>query len=392
MWSSDARAHARKSAWRALWGCVTIAALLAVACPARAQQAAAGFDVDRLYLSAPGAGWLIMDTLDTRGGLGGIMGATISYARDPLRIRTPGGPSLAVVSDDALVDLGFAATYGRFRAYLNFDIPLDVSGRSGTAMGYQFTSPTTGQGFTPSGVNPSTAPDVFEDARVGIDARILGAPKGPFRLGLSAQLYIPGPNSNQSEYVTDGAFHGMARVQFAGDVGRFTYAGQVGVHIRPLDESPVPESPEGSELVFGVAAGPRFLLGKTGARALIVGPEIYGETAFRRFFGTDTTGVEGLLTGRLEGTADDGAQFRFKLGVGGGLDPHFGAPEFRAIFAIELFDRHTDRDGDGISDSKDACPDVPGVKTGDPKTNGCPGTTPTAPWGEIPIPPASGAE
>ncbi|MDB5215531.1 MAG: outer membrane protein OmpA, partial [Myxococcaceae bacterium] len=31
-----------------------------------------------------------------------------------------------------------------------------------------------------------------------------------------------------------------------------------------------------------------------------------------------------------------------------------------------------DRDGDGIIDSEDACPDVPGVRTNDPKTNGCP--------------------
>jgi OmpA-OmpF porin, OOP family len=31
-----------------------------------------------------------------------------------------------------------------------------------------------------------------------------------------------------------------------------------------------------------------------------------------------------------------------------------------------------DRDRDGIADADDACPDVPGVRTADPKTNGCP--------------------
>ena len=31
-----------------------------------------------------------------------------------------------------------------------------------------------------------------------------------------------------------------------------------------------------------------------------------------------------------------------------------------------------DRDGDGVVDADDACPDVPGVHTEDPKTNGCP--------------------
>jgi len=34
----------------------------------------------------------------------------------------------------------------------------------------------------------------------------------------------------------------------------------------------------------------------------------------------------------------------------------------------------TDRDGDGIFDDEDACPDVPGIRTSDPKTNGCPRT------------------
>jgi outer membrane protein OmpA-like peptidoglycan-associated protein len=31
-----------------------------------------------------------------------------------------------------------------------------------------------------------------------------------------------------------------------------------------------------------------------------------------------------------------------------------------------------DRDHDGVYDDEDACPDVPGVRTDDPKTNGCP--------------------
>lgn len=35
-----------------------------------------------------------------------------------------------------------------------------------------------------------------------------------------------------------------------------------------------------------------------------------------------------------------------------------------------------DRDGDGLADGVDACPDVPGVKTSDPKTHGCPGGPP----------------
>jgi hypothetical protein len=49
-----------------------------------------------------------------------------------------------------------------------------------------------------------------------------------------------------------------------------------------------------------------------------------------------------------------------------------GAPEWRVVFGIEVFDHDSDRDHDGVADSQDACPDTPGVRTGDPKTNGCP--------------------
>jgi hypothetical protein len=87
------------------------------------------------------------------------------------------------------------------------------------------------------------------------------------------------------------------------------------------------------------------------------------------------TGFEGLMTARVEGTADDGAQVRVKLGTGVGLDPNFGAPEWRIVVGVELFDHDNDRDKDGVTDSKDACPDIPGVKTKDPKTNGCPAPT-----------------
>ena len=73
--------------------------------------------------------------------------------------------------------------------------------------------------------------------------------------------------------------------------------------------------------------------------ALVVGPEVFGETAFRSFFGTVTTGVEGLVSGRLEGTGDDGIQLRARLGTGAGLDEHFGAPEWRLVFGVEAFAR-----------------------------------------------------
>jgi hypothetical protein len=131
----------------------------------------------------------------------------------------------------------------------------------------------------------------------------------------------------------------MGRVLFAGRAGLLTFAGHAGVHVRPLDDSPAPGSPRGSELLFGAALGPKIPLGEGETTAITVGPEIYGASAFRALFDANATALEGIVSGRIEGTAEDGPQLRVKLGVGGGLNPRFGAPEWRAVFGIEVFER-----------------------------------------------------
>ena len=295
--------------------------VLVLAASASAQQSAQGFAVERFYLSAPGAGWFVMDNLDMHGGLGGAVNLTTGYERNALRL-TEGGQTLAVVSDRAFLDLGGAVTYGCWRFYVNFDFPLDTQGQSGTLGGYSYTAPS---------VSLASHPDTLSDVRLGVDVRILGSPLGPFRLGAGAQLFIP--NGNRSDYDTDATYRGMFRLLFAGDIGLFTYAAQLGIHVRPLDDYPVPGSPEGSELLFGVAAG---LRAPVGTLAFVVGPEVYGATAFRNFFAATSTALEALLSLRLEGTGASGPQLRFKLGAGGGLNAQFGAPDWRLVLAIEL--------------------------------------------------------
>jgi len=306
---------------------VVLAGASAFATRADAQQQAQGFAVDRLYMSAPGGGWFVMDDLDLHGGLGGAMSMTTGYAMKPLRV-TDGSHHLAVVSDQAITDFGFAVTYDRWRLYLNLDAPLLSKGQSGTVGDYRLTAPSFDLG---------THPDTISDPRIGVDARLLGDPRSAFRLGASAQLFVP--NGNRGDYDTDGTFRGMLRMLAAGDHRFVTYAAQLGVHIRPLDDAPTPGSPQGSELLFGVAAGVRLPLSRDGGTVVVVGPELYGETALRSFFGTTATGLEGLLTGRLE-TTTRGTKWRVKLGSGGGLDPHFGAPEWRVVVGIEIFDHN----------------------------------------------------
>jgi hypothetical protein len=199
---------------------------------------------------------------------------------------------------------------------------LDMDGTSGTLGPYQWNAPA---------VDVGTNPDSISDARVGFDARLLGDPGSSLRIGVGAQLIIP--SGDRADYVTDGTYRGMFRLLAAGDVGRFAYAGQLGLHLRPVDESPAPGGPHGSEFLFGVSAGRRLSAGS--GWLVVVGPEVYGETALRSFFGEET-GVEGLLTGRFE-RIGNGPHLGVKVGVGRGLDPHFGAPEWRIVCGVELF-------------------------------------------------------
>jgi hypothetical protein len=299
------------------------------------QKPVEGFALERLYPSAPGGGWFVMDDLSTRGGLGGAMSLTTGYAHDPLRVATSAGTQrLAVVSDEAFASFGFAATYDRFKLYLDVPMPITIQGQSGAVGAYQLTAPK---------VAPDTQPDMFGDVRLGFDARILGDPKGAFRLGAGAQLFVPHGNVIRSTYMTDDSARAMGRVLAAGDVGMISYAGHLGVHVRPLDDSPAPGSPRGSELLFGAAAGVRRAMCDDRSMDLVVGPEVFGASAFSSFLSSSATAFEGLLSARVEGTGEETPQPRLKLGAGAGFNDRFGAPEWRVVFGIEIFTRRNVR-------------------------------------------------
>jgi hypothetical protein len=289
---------------------------------ADAQQPVDGFAVERLYQSAPGAGWFVMDDLDISGRLGGAVSLASGYARNPLVVTGPDGKQLAVVSEEAFVDFGAAITHDRFRGYIDFPVPLVLSGTSGTLGEYQFTAPS---------VTFGSNPDSVSDPRIGLDIRLLGEPGGLLRLGVGAQLIFP--SGSRGDYVTDDKYRAMFKVLAAGDAGKYTYAGQLGVHVRTLNDAPVPGTPNGSEFIYGISGGRRFA-GSNGW-AVVAGPEIFGETAFRSFFSGET-GTEALLTARLEHNGT-GRNLRIKLGVGHALVQDFGAAQWRIVFGVEMF-------------------------------------------------------
>ncbi len=263
-----------------------------------------------------------MDDLDISGRLGGAISLTSGYARNPLVITGPDGKQkLAVVSEQAFWSIGAAITRDRFRGYIDLPTPLLVSGTSGALGEYQFIAPS---------VTLGTTPDTLSDPRIGLDARLLGNPGGLFRVGAGAQLIFP--SGNRSDYVSDARYRAMLRLLTAGDAGAFKYAGQLGVHVRPLNDAPVPGSPNGSEFLYGISGGRKFVV--SNGWAFVAGPEIFGETAFRSFLSGET-GTEALLTGRLEQAGTE-HNLRIKLGVGHALVHDFGAAQWRIVFGVEL--------------------------------------------------------
>jgi outer membrane protein OmpA-like peptidoglycan-associated protein len=227
---------------------------------------------------------------------------------------------------------------------------------------------------------PATSPTVG-DLRFAFDVKLFGQGEDAIAMAIGAQAWAP--TGDQASYASDGTFRGAPRLLIAGSPGIFTYAVKAGVMIRGRDSVDFANSPIGHELIYGAALGVRLA-----DRRLVIGPEVYGSTDLtHQTFKTRTSPLEGIFGMRYMCSCG----LRFGAGVGPGFTQGYGSPVVRGVGVIEWSPeivpeptpepkpepkpepvaKPADRDGDGILDAEDACPDTPGVKTDDPKTNGC---------------------
>ncbi len=312
--------------------CRVLQALAALLCAAPAlgaapTQEAQGFALERLLQAPPGSGFLALDDLRWPAALSGGVALCLGYAHAPLTLDDGRGGALQVVRHQTTADLAFFVGWDRLRAGLRFSSPVYLAGDGGVAQGYRFTGPSA---------NLEHDPDALSDVALSLDWRLLGDARSPVRFAASAIAWVP--SGERSGYATDGSWRGLVRLQAAGDRGPASFAGYLGVHLRPLDESPVPGSPRGSESVFGAAASWRFTPTALPAGAVLaVGPELFGSTAVAAPFSSVATALEALLAASLDTAPYAGATLRFKLGVGAGLHARFGAPAWRVVLAVELF-------------------------------------------------------
>jgi OmpA-OmpF porin, OOP family len=324
---------------------------------AEAQTAASqGVALDRFEPSERGSEWFVQDSLDLRGALRPALGLVVDYGYKPYVLINPdGSENTSIVTDQLFVHVGGSVVVlSRVRLGVSLPVLLTQDGSltGGVVNGQRIVGATGG------GIG---------DLRIGADLRIAGTYGDPFTLAVGGRVWLP--TGDSTKYLGDGEVRVGPQLEAAGDVSAFVYAASLGIVYR-ANSNGFAGHPTGSEVTFGAAMGVRVL-----DRALVVGPELWGSTVLDGgdAFGTRTTPLALVVGGHY--TAGD---FRFGLGAGPGLSRAAGTPIFRALASIEYAPafvapaRPTDRDGDGVLDPDDACPDVPGVRSEDPRTNGCP--------------------
>jgi outer membrane protein OmpA-like peptidoglycan-associated protein len=345
-----------------------VAALVAVqliALDGRAQTTASGFAVGRFNPSERGSDWFVSDSLDLRGPARPAVGLVSDYAYRPLVFYNADGSSVAILRDQLIVHAGVSLVAGdRLRLAVNLPISAWQDGQDVSAGGVTYSA--------------SSSHASIGDLRLAADLRLYGEYGGPFTIAIGCQVFLQ--TGDRAAYLSDGTVRLLPRLELAGDVGPVAYALGGGFLYHDVANS-FAGYPRGQEVVGSAALGVRAF-----DRKLLVGPEVFASTVVTNsdaLWGLRQTPVEALFGVHLLGT-----DWRGGVGAGPGLTRGFGEPEVRVVASLEYFSAYvkppvaapavaqtappSDRDKDGIPDPEDACPDEPGVKTDDPKTNGCP--------------------
>ncbi len=349
-----------------LLAAATATALLASAGVANAQQTRLnsvpaggvsnpGYSANVFQPSERGSDWNGNDSLDLRGdfrlAIGVIgdheyRGIITSYNQD-------GTVGASTLRNQVLIHPGLSMVFGD-HIRLSGSMPIAV---------YQdgFVSPNPVQPsnqFFRAPQNEASAGDI----RVGLDFKLAGEYGKPFSLAVGAQGYAPVGQRNN--YTGDGVFRVAPHILIAGDSSGFAYA--LGVEYMYNEYTANYGSIRvGSDLKVNAAVGVHLF-----NKHLLLGPEAFAYTmTTNSFFDERATPVEVMASANIS-IAD---WVHLKGGFGTFLNKGYGAPVSLGTFGLEFttpYDQDTDHDG--IMDSKDACPTVPGIATEDPKTNGCP--------------------
>jgi len=322
--------------------------------------------IERFDPSERGSRFFVADSLDLDGDLRFTTGVVMSYGS---RLRTfrqsdsaPGeGPEASRLIENSFWIHPGASIVLAPGARFGLDVPVALQ---------------TGVGATIDGTYfPEPSSPAFGDVRGSFDLRLLGGDgdgdggghgRSPvLAAGVSAYL----PTGASSAYASDDFARVALRLAGAWEVGPMLLAARVGYMYRK-DDLVFAGVRLGGEGTGSLAVGYR-------RGALVIGPELYGSTILKTAFDRRSTPLEVLGGAHVKlGEVSLGA------GVGTALVTGLGAPGFRGVLSIEWAPSRDvvpeagayagDRDGDGVPDGDDVCPDVPGPSAAPLAARGCP--------------------
>ena len=128
-----------------------------------------------------------------------------------------------------------------------------------------------------------------------------------------------------------------------------------------------------SEFVYSAAAE-YYILGWDSIAA--IGADFHGGVGLPGIETSNDIDFEELpLEGTLYAKIFPAKEWEVNGGPSVGIIPGYGIPTVRAFVGVKYTPTHNDRDGDGIPDDEDQCPDNPEDRDGFEDADGCPETT-----------------
>ncbi len=317
---------------------------------ARAQ--AEGFGLNRFEPSERGSEWFVSDSLDLRGKMRPAIGVVGDFAYRPQTFHDD-NTTVPLVKHQLTAHLGGSLVVAdRFRFGFNLPIIFDQAGNDLVADGVAYKAPASGTAAS--------------DLRLSADVRLFGEYGGTATGAFGLRVFAP--LGKAEDYAGDGKVRFEPHFSLAGMQNSFAYALSIGFLYRNSRDTSFAGTAIGSELPFRLGLGATLL-----ARRLVIGPELYGSVV------AGGSGDQKLPVGLLLGAHYSVSDVRLGIGGGPGLSHASGTAQLRILASLEWAPAieegpppPIDRDSDGVPDSKDACVEIKGVATSDPKTNGCP--------------------
>lgn len=296
MGSGDSRGRC----WRP--GRLAAAAVFSVVTSAAGIARADDIALGRFQPSAAGDRFLGVPSPYVAGELDVHVSLLAEYAHRPLVLRRiPDQVETgALVAGQAVFHAGIALALRR-RLLVHADVPF---------LALQTTELDGGPGLAD-----------FGDLRFGLRALLFGEDASPLQLALGGDLWVP---TGTGAYVTDGAVRGRPYLVGGGIVGPVVWSALLGVEIRPsqLYRGSVPQGAS-----FGGALAAGYLVGES--RSVQLGAELTLAVSLESPQARNTH-AELLFQGRYRLLE----RLEIGAGIGPGMTPGIGTPEFRALVAF----------------------------------------------------------